>query len=66
MPRTEANAGGIEIEYETFGDPDDPTLLLVMGLGAQLVSWDVELCQGFVDRGFHVVRFDNREVGLST
>lgn len=66
MPRTEANAGGIEIEYETFGDPDDPTLLLVMGLGAQLVSWDVELCQGFVDRGFHVVRFDNRDVGLST
>lgn len=65
MPRTDANAAGIEIEFETFGDVDDPTLLLVSGLGAQMVSWDPELCEAFVDRGFHVIRFDNRDVGLS-
>ena len=64
MPRASCN--GIEIEYETFGDPQDPPLLLVAGLGAQLLSWDDELCQGFVDRGFYVIRFDNRDVGLST
>lgn len=58
--------GDIRIEYETFGDPADPTLLLVMGLGAQMVSWEVEFCESFVDRDFHVVRFDNRDVGLST
>jgi len=61
-----APSNGIELEYETFGDGDDPTLLLVHGLGAQLVSWHVDLCESFVDRGFHVVRFDNRDVGLST
>jgi pimeloyl-ACP methyl ester carboxylesterase len=61
-----ANANGIEIAYETFGDPADPTLLLVMGLGVQMLLWDEELCQMFVERGFHVVRFDNRDVGLST
>jgi pimeloyl-ACP methyl ester carboxylesterase len=65
-PMARATNGDIEIEYETFGDPGDPTLLLVMGLGAQLVSWEPEFCQGLVDRGFHVVRFDNRDVGLST
>jgi len=62
--RTDVN--GIEIEYETMGDPDDPALLLVMGLGAQMISWDDEFCLGLVDRGFHVIRFDNRDVGLST
>jgi pimeloyl-ACP methyl ester carboxylesterase len=61
-----APSNGIEIEYETFGDAGDPPLLLVMGLGAQLVSWDVELCESLVDRGFYVIRFDNRDVGLST
>jgi len=64
MPRARSN--DIEIEYETFGDPADPALLLVMGLGAQMISWDTELCEGFVDRGFHVIRFDNRDIGLST
>ena len=62
--RTPSN--GIEIEYETFGDPEDPALLLVMGLGATLLTWDVELCEAFVDRGFFVIRYDNRDVGLST
>jgi len=64
MPLAQAN--GIEICFETFGDPADPTVLLVMGLGSQMVHWDVELCQGIVERGFHVVRFDNRDVGRST
>jgi pimeloyl-ACP methyl ester carboxylesterase len=62
--RTPSN--GIEIEYETFGNAEDPPLLLVMGLGAQLLSWDVEFCESMVDRGFFVIRYDNRDVGLST
>jgi pimeloyl-ACP methyl ester carboxylesterase len=61
-----AAANGIEIEYETFGDPADPPLLLVMGLGAQMVAWDAAFCESLVDRGFFVIRFDNRDVGLST
>lgn len=61
-----AASNGIEIEYETFGDPSDPPLLLVMGLGCQLVWWHPDLVQSFVDRGFFVVIFDNRDVGLST
>ena len=67
MPRTPANAQQVEIEYETFGDPGDPALLLVMGLGAQLLSWPEGLCQLLAERHrFHVVRFDNRDCGLST
>src|SRR4249920_2034411 len=64
MPTTSAN--GIDIQYETFGDPNDPPLLLVMGLGATLLSWDEDFCLGLVDRGFFVIRFDNRDVGRST
>jgi pimeloyl-ACP methyl ester carboxylesterase len=64
MPRAQGN--GIEIEYETVGLPDDPPLLLVNGLGSQLVSWEQDFVDGFVDRGFFVIRFDNREVGLTT
>jgi pimeloyl-ACP methyl ester carboxylesterase len=64
MPRVEAN--GLEFEYETFGDPAAPPLLLIMGLGAQMISWDDEFCHLLAGRGFHVVRFDNRDVGLST
>lgn len=68
MPRATHSANGveIEIEYETFGAPEDPPLLLVMGLGSQMISWDEEFCEGLVDRGFFVIRFDNRDVGLST
>jgi len=61
-----AKANGIEICYDTVGDPSDPTVLLVMGLGGQLLQWDPELCRLIAERGFHVVRFDNRDVGLST
>jgi pimeloyl-ACP methyl ester carboxylesterase len=59
------DVGGVWIEYEQLGDPGDPTLLMVAGLGAQLVSWDDEFCQRFVDRGMSLLRFDNRDIGLS-
>jgi pimeloyl-ACP methyl ester carboxylesterase len=61
-----ASTNGVEIAYETFGDPDDPTILLVMGLGVQMLGWDEELCRMLTARGFQVVRFDNRDVGHST
>ena len=62
-----AEVGGeITLCYETFGDPADPPVLLVMGLGMQLLGWDARFCQLLADRGFHVVRFDNRDSGLST
>ncbi len=62
----QVDANGVVIEFEQLGDPSDPTLLLVAGLGAQLVSWDDEFCQRFLDRGMSVVRYDNRDVGLSS
>ena len=61
-----AKANGIEIEYETFGDGNDPTILLIMGLGGQLTLWPDSLCSGLAGKGFQVVRYDNRDVGLST
>lgn len=57
---------GIELEYETHGDPRDPALLLIMGLGAQLTVWPMPFVEALVARGFRVIRFDNRDVGLST
>jgi pimeloyl-ACP methyl ester carboxylesterase len=66
MTTSIAPGNGIEIAYETHGDPDGEPLLLVMGLGAQLIAWPLELCDALVDRGFFVVRYDNRDVGLST
>lgn len=56
----------MELEYDTIGSPSDPTLLLIMGFTAQLTAWDERFCQLFADAGFHVVRFDNRDCGLST
>jgi pimeloyl-ACP methyl ester carboxylesterase len=64
MPRVSAN--GLEIEVETFGDPRRPAVLLVMGLGMQMIAWPEEYCRAIADAGYHVVRFDNRDVGLST
>lgn len=58
--------GSCEIYYESFGDPSHPTLLLVNGLGSQCINYDEDWCAMFVDRGLHVVRFDNRDVGLSS
>jgi pimeloyl-ACP methyl ester carboxylesterase len=66
VPEEIARVNGIEIAYERLGDPSGQPLLLVMGLGMQLIHWDLELCQMLVDRGFHVIRFDNRDVGHST
>ena len=66
MPEEVARVNGMEIAYERMGDPSNPPLLLVMGLGMQLIHWDLELCQQLADRGFHVIRFDNRDAGHST
>jgi pimeloyl-ACP methyl ester carboxylesterase len=59
-------ANGIRIEYETFGDPGDDALLLIMGLGAQMIFWDDAFCRELAGRRLHVVRFDNRDCGLSS
>ena len=59
-------SNGIEIAYETFGERGSPPLLLVMGLGTQMLAWPDELCQDLAARGHYVVRFDNRDVGAST
>ena len=61
-----APANGIEVAYEAFGDPANPTVLLVMGLGVQMLGWDAEFCELLAGRGFYAVRFDNRDVGRST
>ncbi len=65
QPATVAS-NGIEIAYETFGAPDARPLLLVMGLGAQMLAWHPELCAALAAKDFFVVRYDNRDVGLST
>ena len=59
-------ANGIQLCYETFGDPANPPLVLIMGLAAQMIVWDDEFCAQLAARGFWVVRFDNRDIGLST
>jgi len=56
----------VSLTYETQGDPANPAILLIMGLGMQLTSWPEIFCQGLVDQGFYVVRFDNRDAGLSS
>ena len=64
MPQVRAN--GIDIEFESFGRDGDPLILLVMGFAAQLIFWPEALCRGLADKGFRVVRFDNRDIGKST
>ena len=68
MGRTTGNAeaNGIRIEYETFGSPNDPALLLVSGFTSQLTSWDERLCEALAAQQRFVIRYDNRDVGLST
>lgn len=61
-----ANVGPVTLCYETFGDPSDPAILLIMGLGTQMVAWREDFCAELVDRGFFVIRYDNRDVGKST
>lgn len=65
MPRA-LLPGGTALEYETFGEPADPAILLIAGFGAQMISWDSGFCEGLARRGRFVVRFDNRDTGLST
>ncbi|HUD52250.1 alpha/beta hydrolase [Parvibaculum sp.] len=62
----QVQANGITIEYESFGPSDRETVLLIMGLGGQLTMWQTELCHELVARGYRAIRFDNRDVGLST
>jgi len=61
-----AAVGEIELCYETFGDPADPAMLLVMGLGTQMLGWHEELCRELAGRGHFVIRYDNRDSGRST
>lgn len=65
MPTITTPNTGIEIFYEDHGDPSHDTILLVMGLGAQLTLWPDELVEALVDEGFRVIRYDNRDIGLS-
>lgn len=64
MPSVRAN--GLQIEYESFGEATHPAILLIMGLGGQLVMWPDGFCAGLARAGYRVIRFDNRDVGLST
>jgi pimeloyl-ACP methyl ester carboxylesterase len=64
MPNVAAN--GIQIEYDTFGDYPSPALLLIMGGGSQMIYWEAEFCELLANKGHFVIRFDNRDIGLST
>jgi pimeloyl-ACP methyl ester carboxylesterase len=59
-------ANGINLCYQSLGDPGAPVILLIMGLGMQLIAWPDAFCASLVERGFRVIRFDNRDVGHST
>lgn len=61
-----AKANGIELCYDSFGDPAAPPLLLIMGLAGQMIAWDEDFCGRLAARGLRVIRFDNRDIGLST
>jgi pimeloyl-ACP methyl ester carboxylesterase len=64
MPQASANS--INIEYESFGDPANPTILLIMGLGMQLIAWPEQFCRELAAGGYRVIRYDNRDTGFST
>jgi pimeloyl-ACP methyl ester carboxylesterase len=63
---TNVGPARIDIAYERLGDPRAPTVLMIMGLGSQLIGWPDELCAALIARGLHLIRFDNRDVGQST
>ena len=65
-PVQQAQVGDLSICYQTYGDPDRPPLLLVSGLGCQMIEWDEDLCVQLAARGYRVIRYDNRGVGMST
>jgi pimeloyl-ACP methyl ester carboxylesterase len=60
------NSNGVELAYDRFGNPDDPSILLIAGLGTQMIRWTPSFCEGLTGLGYHVVRFDNRDAGKST
>lgn len=64
MPQLDVN--GLKIEFDTFGAESDDAILLIMGLGTQMIAWSPEFCEALVEHGHHVIRFDNRDIGLST
>jgi pimeloyl-ACP methyl ester carboxylesterase len=66
MAEQTCRVGDVDIAYETFGDPSQPALLLVMGLATQMIAWHDDFCAELAGRGFHVIRFDNRDVGRSS
>ena len=66
MAEQTCRVGDIDIAYETFGDPSHPALFLVMGLATQMIAWHDDFCAELAGHGFHVIRFDNRDVGRST
>ena len=61
-----ATANGIKIAYDTFGKVQDAPILLIMGLGSQMILWDEDFCRQLASKGYLVIRFDNRDIGLST
>jgi pimeloyl-ACP methyl ester carboxylesterase len=61
-----AHNGDVELFFEAFGSPSDPTLLLINGLGSQCINYDERWCNKFVAQGYRVIRFDNRDTGLSS
>ncbi|MEU9972001.1 alpha/beta hydrolase [Streptomyces sp. NPDC051014] len=65
MPLADVSPG-VSLAYETFGDPGDPPVLLVMGFGAQMIAWHEDFCRALAERGRYVIRYDNRDSGLST
>jgi pimeloyl-ACP methyl ester carboxylesterase len=66
MAESFCRVGDVELCYETFGGPADPAMLLIMGLGTQMLGWQEEFCEQLAARGFFVVRYDNRDIGRST
>lgn len=65
MSEQYVRANSIRLAYEQFGQAEHPTIILVMGLGTQLIGWPVAMCEGLAEKGFRVIRFDNRDSGLS-
>ena len=65
MPEKYIRANNIRLAYEEFGAQENPVIVLMMGLGTQMIGWPIALCEGLADRGFRVIRFDNRDIGLS-
>jgi pimeloyl-ACP methyl ester carboxylesterase len=65
MAEKYVRANGIELAYDEFGESRNPVILLIMGLGTQMIAWPEEFCRGLAERGYRVIRFDNRDIGLS-